>query len=79
VLRVAAQHGPTASSDQTVERVRFLDETSAEVTLGLWFPGSPQPMLFHVHALSQDGTWKVSRWTVEHFAQLAQQHRRPGF
>lgn len=78
-LREAAEHAPMASSDQTVERVRFLDETSAEVSLGLWFPGSLQPVLFQVHAVCEDGTWKVARSAVQHFAQLAQQYRRPGF
>ena len=67
------------SSDQTVERVRFVDESEAEVSFGIWLPGSPQPMLFPVHAVCEDGTWKVARSAVQHFAQLAQQYRRPGF
>jgi hypothetical protein len=76
-LRQGAEHAPMVSSDQTVERVRFLDEDDAEVSLGLWFPGNPQPMLFPVQAVREDGTWKVSRSTVEHFARLAQRFRRP--
>jgi hypothetical protein len=78
--RAGAEYAPMLPSDQTVERVRFLGETEAEVSLGLWMPGSPQPMLFPVHAVCEDGTWKVSRSAVDHFARLGQQFRpRPGF
>jgi hypothetical protein len=79
-FRAIGASSPTPTSDQTVERVRFLGESEAEVSLGLWFPGSPQPMVFPVHALLEDDTWKVSRSTVEHFVQLAQRqrHRPPG-
>jgi hypothetical protein len=78
-LREGAINAPMVPSDQTVERVRFVDETTAEVSLGLWMPGNPQPMLFPVHAVCEAGTWKVARSTVEHFARLGQSFRRPGF
>jgi ATP-dependent Clp protease ATP-binding subunit ClpC len=78
-LREGSEHAPMVPSDQTVERVRFLDEDSAEVSYGIWMPGNPQPMLFPVHAVREDGIWKVSRSAVEHFARLAEQFRRPGF
>jgi hypothetical protein len=57
--------------------VRFVAETEAEVSFGIWMPGSPQPMLVPVHAVREDGTWKVARSAVQHFAQMAQQFRRP--
>ncbi len=78
-LREGGDHAPMMSSDQTVERVRFFDESEAEVSFGIWLPGNPQPMLFPVHAVCEDGTWNVARSAVQHFAQLAQQYRRPGF
>ena len=37
--------------DTSVERVRFLSETEAEVTLGTWLAGNPQPLLRPVHAV----------------------------
>lgn len=74
-LREGSAGAPMVPSDQTVERVRFLDEDDAEVSYGLWMPGSQQPMLFPVHAVREDGTWKVARSAVEHFANLAQQFR----
>ena len=76
--REGAEHAPVALSDQTVERVRFPEETTADVSLGIWLPGNPQPMLVPVQAVCEDGTWKVSRSTVDHFANLARQFRRLG-
>jgi hypothetical protein len=76
-FREIGASSPTPTSDQTVEWVRFLGEADAEVSLGLWFPGSQQPRVFRVQALLEDGTWKVSRSTVEHFVRLARQHRPP--
>jgi hypothetical protein len=76
-FRQIGASSPTPTSDQTVEWVRFLGETDAEVSLGLWFPGSQQPRVFRVQALLEDGSWKVSRSTVEHFVRLAREHRPP--
>ena len=78
-LREGVDSAPMVSSDQTVERVRFIAETEAEVSFGIWMPGSPQPMLFPVHSVCEAGTWKVARSAVQHFAQMAQQYRRQGF
>jgi hypothetical protein len=72
-----ARHAPVLVNDVTVERVRFLDESEAEVNLGIWLAGNPQPMLQPGHAVLQDGTWKVSRATIEQFAAQARQFRRP--
>jgi hypothetical protein len=77
VIRDASGHLPVVVNDQTVERVRFLDETEAEVSLGIWLAGNPQPMLQPAHAVLEDNTWKVRRSSVEHFAQLARPFRRP--
>jgi hypothetical protein len=77
-LREGSEHAPMVASDQTVERVRFLDESTADVSYGIWLPGNPQPMLFPVQAVREDGTWKVARSAVEHFARLAQQFRPRG-
>ena len=62
---------PVVVNDRTVERVRFLDETEAEVSVGIWLAGTPQPMIQPAHAVRQDGTWKVSRSSLQHFAQQA--------
>jgi hypothetical protein len=76
VMKEAAESAPVVN-DVTVERVRFLDDAEADVSLGFWMPGSSSPMVMPAHAVLQDGTWKVSRSTIEHFAQLAQVHRPP--
>jgi ATP-dependent Clp protease ATP-binding subunit ClpC len=76
-LQEGGEHAPVVPSDQTVERVRFVGENEAEVSFGIWMPGSPQPMLFPVHAVREGGSWKVARSAVQHFAQMAQQFRRP--
>ncbi len=76
-LRAGAEYAPVAVSDITVERVRFLDEDEAEVSLGIWIAGNQQPMLQPAHAVIEGGTWKVRRSTVEHFARQARQFRRP--
>jgi hypothetical protein len=77
VMREGARHSPIVLNDVTVERVRFFDPASAEVSLGFWPVGSSQPFLLPAHAVLEDGTWKVSRVSVEHFARQAQQFRRP--
>ena len=74
---VSAQDAPFAVNDQTVERVRFLDEDTADVTVAIWFVGSAQPAMWPVHAVLEDGTWKVSRSTLEQTAQQARMFRRP--
>jgi hypothetical protein len=76
-LHEDSQHAPVVVNDVTVERVRFLDESEAEVSLGIWLAGSPQPMLQPAHAVIVDGTWRVSRASVEYFAGQARQFRRP--
>ena len=70
-IRAVADRVPVVVNDQTVERVRFLDESDAEVSLGIWLAGNPQPILQPVHALLEDGTWKVSRSSLRYFAQQA--------
>jgi hypothetical protein len=75
-MQEAAQHAPVVN-DITVEQVRFLDEAEAEVSLGFWMAGSPSPLLMPARAVLHEGDWKVSRSTIEQFAQLAQTHRRP--
>jgi hypothetical protein len=77
LLDAGAARAPVAVNDITVERVRFVDTDEAEVGLGLWMTGSTAPMMQPAHAVLEDGTWKVSRGTVEHFARLAQQFARP--
>jgi hypothetical protein len=76
-LREGDEHAPFAVSDITVERVRFLDEDEAEVSLGIWIAGNQQPVLQPARAALEGGTWKVRRSTVEYFAQQARQFRRP--
>jgi hypothetical protein len=76
-LRQDAQHAPVVVNDTTIERVRFLDDGEAEVTVGTWIAGNPQPVLLPGHAIHDHGVWKVSRSTIEHRAQLARQFRRP--
>jgi hypothetical protein len=76
-LREGAQHLPVVVNDQTVERIRFLGDGEAEVSLGIWLGGSPQPMIRPAFAVLEGGTWKVSRSSVQEFAQLSQQFRRP--
>jgi hypothetical protein len=78
-MREAAEYAPVVVNDVTVERVRFVDEAEADVSLGFWMPGSTSPIVMPAHAVLQDGTWKVSRSTIEHFAQLGQAPRRPPF
>jgi hypothetical protein len=62
-------------NDSTVERVRFLAEDEAEVTRGIWMAGSSQPMMIPAHAVLEDGTWKVSRSTLDHSLQQSRQFR----
>jgi hypothetical protein len=76
-IRAAREHAPFAVSDQTVERVRFLDDDAAEVSVGIWFAGSSQPAILPVHAVLEDGTWKVGHSTLEQVAQQARQLGRP--
>jgi hypothetical protein len=71
-MEEARDHAPVIVNDVTVERVRFLDEDDAEVSLGFWLPGNPSPMSMPAHAVLQDGTWKVSRSTIEQFGRQAQ-------
>jgi hypothetical protein len=75
-LDEAAGHAPVTVNDVTVERVRFLDGDEAEVSLGIWIAGNPQPLLQSAHAVREQGTWKVSRATVEFYAAQASQFRR---
>jgi hypothetical protein len=76
-IREAREHAPFVMNDQTVERVRFLDADEAEVSVGIWLVGNPQPMILPAHAIREDGTWKVSRSTLQQIAQQAQMFRRP--
>jgi hypothetical protein len=76
-LHEDSQHAPVVVNDVTVERVRFLDQSEAEVSLGIWLAGNPQPLPQPAHAVLEDGTWKVSRATIEQSAALARQFRRP--
>jgi hypothetical protein len=76
-LREDAKQAPVVVSDSTIERVRFLDDGEAEVSVGTWIAGSSQPVLIPAHAVREEGVWKVSRSTLEHHAQLARQFRRP--
>jgi hypothetical protein len=76
-LDEASGHAPVVVNDVTVERVRFLDGDEAEVSLGIWMAGNPQPLLQSAHAVREQGTWKVSRATVEFYAAQAIQFRRP--
>ena len=75
-LDEAAGHAPVVVNDQTIEHVRFVDEDEAEIGLGLWMANSTAPMMQQASAVREDGTWKVSRSSVEYFAALAQQFRR---
>jgi Clp amino terminal domain, pathogenicity island component/ClpX C4-type zinc finger len=77
MLDAASARAPVVVNDVTVERVRFVDETEAEVGLGIWMAGQIDPMVQPAHAILEDGTWKVSRSTVEHYARQAQQFARP--
>jgi Clp amino terminal domain, pathogenicity island component/ClpX C4-type zinc finger len=72
-----SRHAPVVVNDVTVERVRFLDDDEAEVSLGIWMAGSGAPMIQPAHAVVVDGTWKVSRETLEYYASQARQFRRP--
>lgn len=71
IIRAVRGRVPVVVNDQTVERVRFLDETEAEVSVGIWLAGNPQPMIQPAHAVLEDGTWKVSRGSMQHYAQQA--------
>jgi hypothetical protein len=66
-----------APHSRACSSVRFVDSDEAEVGLGLWMAGSTTPMMQPAHAVLENGTWKVGRGTVEHFARLAQQFARP--
>ncbi len=68
----ASAHLRHLAVDVTVERVRFVDEHTAEVSLGVWMPGNTtSPMIQPARAVEIEGAWKVSRDTVVRFAQLA--------
>jgi Clp amino terminal domain, pathogenicity island component/ClpX C4-type zinc finger len=79
VIRAVHDHVPVVINDQTVERVRFLAEDDAEVSVGIWLAGNPQPMLQPAHAVREDGTWKVSRSSVSRFADQARPFLPPRF
>jgi hypothetical protein len=66
----AAHEGRRAPVDVSVEGVRFVDG-GAELTIELWFGGSPAPFRIQGHALRVGGDWKVSRDTFCHLALLA--------
>jgi hypothetical protein len=68
---------PVVVNDVTVERVRFLGEREAEVSLGTWLAGNALPMLRPAFAVLEDGRWKVSRSTLEEFERLSRPFRRP--
>jgi len=76
-IKDAREVAPFVVNDITVERVEFVDETEAEVSLGIWFAGRSSPVTMPAHAVLQDGTWKVSRETIEQSAAQARQLRRP--
>jgi hypothetical protein len=42
VIRAVGDRVPVVINDQTVERVRFLGEDEAEVSVGIWLAGNPQ-------------------------------------
>jgi hypothetical protein len=69
-MRTSAVRRFPAVNDITVGQVRFLDEHEAEVTLEIWWAGSVAPFVQYGHAVLLEGTWKVSRATVCHFAGL---------
>ena len=66
-MRARAARGPFLVVDVTLERVEFVDDSEADVTLGFWLGNSSAPMMVSARALLRDGTWKVSRETVEEF------------
>lgn len=75
-VAIREAHTPFVVNDQTVERIRFLDEADAEVSVGIWLVDTPQPMILPAHAVREDGTWKVSRSTLQQVAQQARMFRR---
>jgi hypothetical protein len=79
VIRAVRDHVPVVINDQTVERVRFLGEDEAEVSVGIWLAGNPQPMIQPAHAVREGGTWKVSRSSVSRFADQARPFLPPNF
>jgi hypothetical protein len=78
-MQEAAEYAPVVVNDITVERVRFLDDAEADVSLGFWMSGSPSPTVLPARAVLQDGTWKVSRSTIEQYAAQARALRPPPF
>jgi Clp amino terminal domain, pathogenicity island component len=77
LMERAGPHAPVVVNDVTVEHVRFVDVDEAEVSLGIWIAGNTAPMVQPARAVLVDGTWKVSRSTVSHYARLAQQFAPP--
>jgi hypothetical protein len=71
VMDRAAELAPVVINDVSIERVRFIDVDEAEVGLALWIAGNPAPMVQPVHAVRVDGTWQVSRATVQGLAAQA--------
>jgi hypothetical protein len=71
VMDRAVELAPLLINDVSIERVRFIDVDEAEVGLGLWMAGNSTPMVQAAHAVRVDGTWKVSRATVERLAAQA--------
>jgi hypothetical protein len=78
-IRAVRGRIPVVVNDQTVERVRFLGDDEAEVSVGIWLAGNPQPMIQPAHAVREGGTWKVSRSSVSRFAEQARPFLPPGF
>jgi len=76
-MKDARERAPFVVNDITVERVEFVDEFEAEVSLGIWFAGRSSPVAMRAHAVLRDGMWKVSRETIEQSAAQARQLRRP--
>ena len=71
VMERASEVAPVVINDVSIERVRFVEADEAEVGLGLWMAGNPAPMVQPAHAVRVDGTWKVSRDTIQRLAAQA--------
>ena len=67
-MRVQAERTPFVVVDVTLERIEFLDDEDADVTLAFWFAGSSAPMMVPARAVLRAGTWQVSRETMEQLA-----------
>jgi hypothetical protein len=78
-LEEGGRNAPMVVNDVTVERVAFVDPDEAEVGIGMWMAGNPQPMVLPGRAVLVDGEWKVSGTTVAWFAQQSRMFRRPPF